>query len=89
MAGAVVSSLTHYGTAGLHFINADYPINADYTVTSSRLPVGHDNGLAALTHTSHEGVATGTTAIFDRCGPIGGAIATALGNPGFDPPKRR
>ncbi|MDT5078128.1 MAG: hypothetical protein QOJ80_2765 [Mycobacterium sp.] len=81
MAGDVASSLTHYGTAGLHYINADY------TVTLSRLPVGADIGLAALTHSSHEGVATGSAAMFDNQGPIGSATATALANPGFQPPR--
>jgi Thioesterase-like superfamily len=81
MAGDVASSLTHYGTAGLHFINADY------TVTLSRLPVGPDIGLAALTHSSHAGVATGSAAMFDGQGPIGTATATALANPGFRPPR--
>ena len=85
MAGDVASSLTHYGRAGLHFTKADYPINADYTVTSSRLPVGHDIGLAALTHTSRDR----NDGDLRPVRPIGGAIATALGNPGFDPPKRR
>lgn len=79
MAGDVASSLTHYGTDGLYFINADY------TVTLSRLPDGPDIGLAALTHSSHGGVATGTAAMFDRRGPIGTATATALSNPGFSP----
>jgi hypothetical protein len=79
MAGDIASSLTHYGTAGLHYINADY------TVTLSRLPVGADIGLAALTHTSTAGVATGTAAVFDADGPIGTATATALANPGFTP----
>jgi Thioesterase-like superfamily len=79
MAGDVASSLTHYGTDGLYFINADY------TVTLSRLPDGPDIGLAALTHSSHGGVATGTAAMFDRRGLIGTATATALANPGFTP----
>jgi hypothetical protein len=79
MAGDVASSLTHYGTDGLHFINADY------TLALSRLPEGPDIGLAALTHSSHSGVATGTAVMFDRRGPIGTATATALGNPGFTP----
>lgn len=79
MAGDVASSLTHYGTAGLHYINADY------TVTLSRLPVGADIGLAALTHSSADGVATGTAVMFDAGGPIGTATATALANPGFTP----
>lgn len=80
MAGDVVSSLTHFGPGGLHYINADY------TVTLSRLPVGPDIGLTALTHYSHAGVATGTATLFDRSGPIGSGLATALISPGFSPP---
>jgi Acyl-CoA thioesterase N-terminal domain len=81
MAGDMVSSLTHFGAGGLHFINADY------TLTLSRLPVGPYIGLAALTHYSHAGVATGTATIVDQFGPIGSGVATALANPGFDPPR--
>jgi hypothetical protein len=80
MAGDVTSSLTHWSTGGLHFINADY------TLTLSRLPEGPYLGLAALTHYSHAGVATGVATIVDQFGPIGSAVATALANPGFDPP---
>ena len=80
MAGDMASSLTHYGTGGLHFINADY------TLTLSRLPQGPYLGLAALTHYSHAGVATGVATIVDEFGPIGSAVVTALVNPGFDPP---
>jgi hypothetical protein len=79
MAGDVASSLTHYGTEGLYFINADY------TLTLSRLPVGPDIGLVALTHSSHAGIATGTAAMFDHTGQIGTATAIALANPGFKP----
>jgi hypothetical protein len=79
MAGDVASSLTHYGTDGLCYINADY------TLTLSRVPVGVAIGLAALTHHSVAGVATGTAAVFDADGPIGTATATALANPGFAP----
>jgi hypothetical protein len=80
MAGDMASSLTHYGTGGLHFINADY------TLTLSRLPEGPYLGLAALTHYSHAGVATGVATIVDEFGPIGSAVVTALSNPGFNPP---
>lgn len=79
MAGDVASSLTHYGTAGLQHINADY------TLTLSRLPEGPHIGLAALTHSGHDGVGTGTAALFDRRGLIGSATATTLGNAGFTP----
>jgi hypothetical protein len=82
MAGDVTSSLTHSSASGLNFINADY------TLTLSRLPEGEYIGLAALTHYSHAGVATGTAAIFDHLGPIGSGIATGLANPGFRPPTR-
>lgn len=80
MAGDVVSSLTHFGPDGLLYINADY------TLTLSRLPESPEIGLSALTHYSHAGVATGTAALFDRLGPIGSGIATALLSPGFAPP---
>jgi hypothetical protein len=79
MAGDMASSLTHYGPGGLQFINADY------TLTLSRLPEGPYLGLAALTHYSNAGVATGVATIVDEFGPIGSAAATALSNPGFAP----
>ena len=79
MAGDVASSLTHYGTEGLQYINADYTLNL------SRLPEGVDIGLAALTHTGHDGVATGTAALFDARGQIGTATATTLANSGYTP----
>lgn len=80
MAGDMASSLTHFGPKGLQFINADY------TLTLSRLPRGTYLGLAALTHCSYAGVATGVATIVDEFGPIGNAVTTALANPGFDPP---
>lgn len=80
MAADVTSSLTHWGAEGLQFINADY------TVTLSRLPDGVYIGLASMTHYSHAGVATGVATLFDDKGPIGSGMATALANPGFTPP---
>lgn len=80
MAGDVTSSITHWGTEGLQFINADY------TITLSRLPEGVYIGLAAMTHYSQAGVATGVATLFDESGPIGSGMATALANPGFTPP---
>ncbi|MHA0289876.1 acyl-CoA thioesterase domain-containing protein [Mycobacterium sp. C3-094] len=81
MAGDVSSSLTGFGPDGLPFINADY------TVSLSRHPQGRFIGLAALTHHSHDGIATGTALLVDEVGPIGTASATALVNPGFSPPN--
>ena len=82
MAGDVTSSLTHSSASGLNYINADY------TLTLSRLPDGEYIGLAALTHYSHAGVAIGTATLFDHLGPIGSGVATGLANPGFRPPSR-
>ncbi|MGE2728174.1 acyl-CoA thioesterase domain-containing protein [Mycolicibacterium vaccae] len=81
LAGDMASSLTHFGADGLPFINADY------TLTLSRLPRTDFIGLAALTHHSDAGVATGTALVVDQDGPIGTATATALANPGFAPPR--
>lgn len=75
MAGDATSALTHWGTGGLRFINADY------TLTLTRLPRGGHVGLAALVHTSHNGIASGVAAVFDEHGPIGNAMAAALVNP--------
>lgn len=73
--GDVTSSLTHWGTGGLRYINADY------TVTASRLPDGDYVGLAAQSHYSSAGVATGSATLFDRHGPFGTSSALALGQP--------
>lgn len=85
MAGDVTSALCHWGTGGLRYINADY------TLTLSRLPEGEYIGLAALSHLSDAGVAAGTAAFFDERGPIGTGIATALVDPAdsFLLPTRR
>jgi hypothetical protein len=74
MAADVTSSLTNFNSVGLAFINADY------TLTLSRLPDGPWVGLAALTHYSDAGVATGTATLFDRHGPIGSGVSTAIAN---------
>src|SRR6202048_2978350 len=73
--GDVTSSLTHWGTGGLRYINADY------TVTASRLPSGEYVGLAAQSHFGTAGVATGSAILFDQHGPIGTASALALAQP--------
>lgn len=73
--GDITSSLTHWGTGGLRYINADY------TVTASRLPYGEFLGLAAQSHYGTAGVATGAATLFDRHGPIGTSSALALAQP--------
>lgn len=73
--GDITSSLTHWGTGGLRYINADY------TVTASRLPDGEFLGLAAQSHYGTAGVATGAATLFDRRGPLGTSSALALAQP--------
>ena len=48
------SGITNFGPTGLKYINANY------TMSLTRLPVGPFAGLTALTHCADAGVATGT-----------------------------
>ncbi len=75
----VTSSMTNFSSAGLAFINADY------TLALSRLPVGPYIGMAAVTHTSADGVATGSATLYDTSGPIGTGLSTAVANFNFSP----
>ena len=75
MAADAASATSHWGTEGLRYINADY------TLTLAREPVGEYIGLAATSHNSHEGIACGAVAVFDAQGQIGNAITVGLVNP--------
>ena len=75
LAGDIISSLTHWGTAGLRYINADY------TVAISRLPEGEYIGLAAQSYYGNDGVGAGTATLFDSAGPIGTGTVLALAQP--------
>lgn len=75
----VTASITGFSTAGLGFINADF------TLTLCRLPEGPYVGLAALSHYSADGIATGTASLFDAIGPIGTGVTTAAANTHFKP----
>ncbi len=68
-AGDIISSLTHWSTAGLRYINADY------TVAISRLPQGEYIGLAAQSYYGNDGVGSGSATMFDSIGPIGTGTA--------------
>ncbi|MEH3131513.1 MAG: thioesterase family protein [Mycolicibacterium neoaurum] len=83
MAVDITSSMANFSTAGLAFINADY------TLTLSRLPDGPYIGLAVQTHSTADGIATGSTALFDHLGQIGIGLSTAIASSGFDPAGRR
>ena len=79
MAGDITASIANWSTEGLQFINADY------TLTLSRLPEGEHIGLASLTHHSDDGVATGSAILVDHKGPIGTGISVAIAHSGFRP----
>jgi len=81
MAGDITASIANWGTHALQFINADY------TVTLSRLPEGPHIGLASLTHYSHDGVATGSAVLVDRKGPVGNGVSVSIAHSGFRPPS--
>jgi len=83
LAADVTSALTHWGTGGLRYINADF------TLTLSRLPDGDYIGLASDGHHARDGVASGAATVFDQHGPIGHSIAVALAQPAgaFRPPR--
>ena len=81
MAGDITASIANWGTHALQFINADY------TLTLSRLPEGPHIGLAALTHYSHDGVATGSAVLVDHKGPIGSGVSIAIAHSGFRQPS--
>jgi hypothetical protein len=79
MAADITASIANWGTHGLQFINADY------TLTLSRLPEGPHIGLASLTHYSHDGVATGSAVLVDHKGPIGSGASVSIAHSGFRP----
>jgi len=81
MAADVTASLVNWSSDGLKFINADY------TVTLSRLPDGPMIGLASQGHCGHDGIATGSATIFDQHGKIGTSVAVSLAQAGFRPPS--
>jgi hypothetical protein len=81
MAADVTASLVNWSSDGLKFINADY------TLTLSRLPVGSLIGMAAQNHSTSDGIATGAAVLFDEQGKIGLSLSTSLAQAGFNPPS--
>jgi Acyl-CoA thioesterase N-terminal domain/Acyl-CoA thioesterase C-terminal domain len=81
MAGDLASAVAHWDGREIKYINADY------TLSLSRLPDGPYIGMAALTQSAHEGVATGTVVVFDTRGEIGTGVANALANPSWKAPS--
>jgi hypothetical protein len=70
----IANAATNLGSNGLEFVNADV------TLSLSRVPAGTELGMLALARTEHGGIATGTAQVFDRNGPLGTATVSALAN---------
>lgn len=68
------SMVVNWGTEGVQFINTDI------TLALARPPVGHEIGLSATDRVEHDGISVGTAEVFDRAGPLGTAMVTALAN---------
>jgi hypothetical protein len=82
MAADVTASLVNWSSEGLKFINADY------TLTLSRLPKGDLIGLASHSHSTQDGIANGSAILFDEHGQIGSSISVSVAQSGFAPPPR-
>ena len=81
MAADVTGSLVNWSSEGLKFINADY------TLTLSRLPTGSLIGLASQSHSTQDGIATGSAVLFDEQGEIGASTTVSVAQSGFGPPS--
>ncbi len=68
------SLVTNWGSRGVEHINTDI------TLTLVRPPVGVEIGLAATDRVEQAGIAVGTATMFDRSGPLGTCVVTALAN---------
>lgn len=75
MAAEGTSLVTNLGTAGVGYINGDL------TVALSRLPGDEWIGVQADTHWAADGIAVGSSTLFDSAGPFGTGLVTAIGNP--------
>jgi Thioesterase-like superfamily len=69
------SLTTNLGTKGIGYINGDL------TVALSRLPVDEWVAVQADSHLAADGIAVGTATLFDRRGPFGTGVVTAVANP--------
>jgi hypothetical protein len=76
LAGDFASPLANFGPHGLLEF-----INADYTLTLSRLPLSEAIGMEATGHVSEDGIAVANCTFHDTSGPIGYCTVTAVSNP--------
>jgi hypothetical protein len=70
------SMVTNWGSHGVEYINTDIAL------ALAREPVGVEIGLLATDRVEEDGIAVGTAAVFDRHGPLGTVVVTALANAG-------
>jgi hypothetical protein len=75
MVAESTSLVTNLGTHGIGYINGDL------TVALARLPVDEWIAVQADSHWAADGIAVGTTTLFDRSGPFGAGVVTAVANP--------
>ena len=68
------SMVTNWGTRGVEYINTDI------AMTLAREPAGVEIGLLATDRVEHNGIASGTAAVYDRAGALGTVTITALAN---------
>ncbi|MGW0182958.1 acyl-CoA thioesterase domain-containing protein [Nocardia sp. NPDC003345] len=72
--GDSANHVCHWGSAGAGYINADV------TLTLSRLPIGHEQGLCAENTIASAGISIGTATLYDRIGPVGTCVVTTVSN---------
>jgi hypothetical protein len=74
MTAEATSLVTNLGTHGVGYINGDL------TVGLARLPVGEWIGVQGDSHWAADGIAVGTSTLFDRFGAFGSGMTTAVSN---------
>ena len=74
MTAEATSLVTNLGTHGVGYINGDL------TVGLARLPVGEWVGVQGDSHWAADGIAVGTSTLFDRSGAFGSGMTTAVSN---------
>jgi hypothetical protein len=74
MTAEATSLVTNLGTHGVGYINGDL------TVGLVRLPVGEWIGMQGDSHWAADGIAVGTSTLFDRSGAFGSGMTTAVSN---------
>ncbi|MFI6866300.1 thioesterase family protein [Nocardia sp. NPDC050406] len=72
--GDATNLVCNWGTEGVGYINSDM------TLTLARLPEGPEVGLQAHDHIAANGLVVATALMYDRSGPLGTCVATAISN---------